>query len=133
MEIVIDTSALLAVVGNEPEKATLITLTKGASLVAPASVHWEVGNALSAMFKRRRTTLHTARQALVAYSRIAIRFVDVPLEQAVELSSELRIYAYDAYIIACAMNRQSPLLSLDKELSANARLLGLNVLTEAAR
>src|ERR1700747_47959 len=53
VEIVIDTSALLAVSGEQPERAALIRLTRGATLVAPASVHWEVGNALSAMFKRK--------------------------------------------------------------------------------
>ena len=128
MEIVVDTSALLAVVANEPEKGLLIRLTRGAALVAPASVHWEVGNAFSAMFKRKATTLPRARQALAAYSRISLRFVDVSLDQAVELSSELRIYAYDAYVIACALNRQSALLSLDSELCARARTLGVNVL-----
>jgi predicted nucleic acid-binding protein len=128
MEIVVDTSALLAVVANEPEKALLVRLTRGAELVAPASVHWEVGNAFSAMFKRKATTLPRARQALAAYHLISLRFVDVPLEQAVELSSELRIYAYDAYVIACALNRQSALLSLDSELCDRARSLGVNVL-----
>ena len=60
MEIVIDTSALLAVVAMEPERAELIRLTRGASLVAPSSVHWEIGNALSAMFKRKAIELDDA-------------------------------------------------------------------------
>lgn len=130
MEIVVDTSALLAVIGNEPEKVGLIRLTRGATLIAPPSVHWEVGNAFSAMFKRKATTLPKARQALAAYGRIPLRFVDVPLEQAMELSSQLRIYAYDAYVIACALNRQSALLSLDRELCTRARTFGINVLSE---
>jgi predicted nucleic acid-binding protein len=128
MDIVIDTSALLAVVGNEPEKPALIRLTAGATLVAPHSVHWEVGNAFSAMFKRKITTLATAQQALAAYHRIAIRFVDVSLEQAVDLSSRLGIYAYDAYLIACAVNQKSVLLSLDGGLCTQAKRVGVQVL-----
>lgn len=64
MEIVIDTSALLAVVAMEPERAELIRLTRGATLVAPSSVHWEIGNALSAMFKRKAIELDDAVKVL---------------------------------------------------------------------
>ena len=77
MPCVIDTSAIIAVLLSEPERAALIRATKGAELVAPASVHWEIGNALSAALKRRRLTLAQAQQALTAYAAIAIRFVDV--------------------------------------------------------
>ena len=43
MSCVIDTSAIIAVLLSEPERAALIRATKGAELVAPASVHWEIG------------------------------------------------------------------------------------------
>jgi len=39
MNIVIDASVIIAVIANEPEKETLIELTKGANLIAPYSVH----------------------------------------------------------------------------------------------
>src|SRR5579863_9678238 len=109
MEIVIDTSALLAVVGEQPEKAALIRLTRGVTLVAPASVHWEVGNALSAMLKRRAIGIAEALALLEAYAAIPIRMADVALKQAVELSAKLNVYAYDAYVIACAINQKAPL------------------------
>ena len=128
MEIVIDTSALLAVVGEQPEKAELIRLTRGAALVAPASVHWEVGNALSAMFKRRAIGLDTALELLDAYAAIPIRLIDMALKQAVELSARLNVYAYDAYVIACAVNQKAPLLTLDRGLIERARDLKLDVL-----
>jgi predicted nucleic acid-binding protein len=128
MELIIDTSALLAVIGLQPERAELIRLTKGATLVAPSSVHWEVGNALSAMFKRKAIELDIALKFLDAYAVIAVRFVDVPLKQAVELSRQLNIYAYDAYIIACAINQRAPILSLDAGLLERARSLKVEVL-----
>jgi hypothetical protein len=56
MDIVVDTSALIAVIANEPEKPTLVELTSGADLIAPGSVHFEIGNAFSAMLRRRRIT-----------------------------------------------------------------------------
>jgi len=128
VEIVIDTSAILAVVAEQPEKAALVRLTRGAILVAPASVHWEVGNALSAMFKRRAIGIKEAFQLLDAYTEIPIRMAEVGLKQAVELSGRLNIYAYDAYVLACAINQRAPLLTLDGGLRERARELKLDVL-----
>jgi predicted nucleic acid-binding protein len=128
MEVIIDTSALLAVVGEQPEKTELIRLTRGAALVAPASVHWEVGNALSAMFKRKTIDLDAALGLLDAYAAIPIRLIDVALKQAVELSARLNVYAYDAYVIACALNQRAPILTLDRGLIGHARELKLDVL-----
>lgn len=128
MEITIDTSALIAVIGNESSKPQIIELTESASLVAPKSVHWEIGNAFSAMFKRRAIELTTAQQALSAYKSIPIKYIDVPLERTLHLSNEFGIYAYDAYLIQCAEQTSSPLLTLDKRLMSTAKKMGLEVL-----
>jgi predicted nucleic acid-binding protein len=128
VEIVIDTSAILAVIAEQPEKSDLVRLTRGATLVAPSSVHWEVGNALSAMFKRRAIALDEALTLLEAYAAIPIRLADLALKQAVELSAKLNVYAYDAYVIACAINQRAPILTLDSGLRARARELKLDVL-----
>jgi predicted nucleic acid-binding protein len=128
MEIVIDTSAILAVVGLEPERAELIRLTKGATLVAPSSVHWEVGIAMSAMFKRRAIELDDALRMVDAYAGIPIRLMEMTLAQAVELSHKLGIYAYDAYVIGCALNQRAPILSLDSVLKERARSLNVEVI-----
>ncbi len=132
MEIVIDTSAILAVIAEQPEKAALVSLTRGAVLVAPASVHWEIGNALSAMFKRKAIGIRDALRLLEAYAAIPIRMAEVGLKQAVDLSAKLDVYAYDAYVLACALNERAPLLTLDRGLRARARELKLDVL-EAGR
>ena len=127
MELVIDTSAIVAVLVNEPQKAAILERIDDAQMVAPRSVHWEIGNAFSAMFKRRRATLRRAKQAIAEYEQLNIRFVDVDLYQAVELSEQLGIYAYDAYVLACALNLRLPILTLDKDLSGAANLLGVRL------
>ncbi len=124
----IDTSAVLAVIGEQPEKADLVKLTRGAILVARASVHWEVGNALSAMFKRKAIGIKEALQLLEAYAAIPIRMAEIGLKQGVELSARLNVYAYDAYLLACAINQRAPLLTLDGGLRDRARELKLEVL-----
>jgi predicted nucleic acid-binding protein len=88
----------------------------------------EIGNALSAMFKRRSIGLDAALELLDAYAAIPIRLIDMALKQAVELSARLNVYAYDAYVIACALNQRAPLLTLDKGLIERARDLKLDVL-----
>ena len=128
VEIVIDTSAILAVIAEQEEKADLVRLTRGATLIAPASLHWEIGNALSAMFKRKAIGLKEAIQLLDAYADIPINIAEVALKQAVELSAELNVYAYDAYMLACAINQRAPLLTLDVGLRERARKLKLDVL-----
>ena len=57
MELVVDTLVIVAVLTSEPEHGVLVERTRGVDLVAPASIHWEVGNAFAAMLKRRRITL----------------------------------------------------------------------------
>ena len=72
MEVVVDTSVIISIIANEPEKSTLIKLTKGADLISPSSVHWEVGNAFSAMLKQHRITLDLAIKAINVYKKIPI-------------------------------------------------------------
>lgn len=127
MAIVIDTSAVVAVLLSEPERPGLIKSTRGADLVAPASFHWEVGNALTAALKRHRVTIPQAQRALNAYAAIPIRFVDVDLALSVEVAAEHGLYAYDAYLIVCALQQRAPLLTLDAALGRAASATGVSL------
>ena len=128
MDVVVDTSAIIAVIANEPERPVILELTAGANLTVPPSIHWEVGNAFSAMFRRRRISLDQAKRAVRSYEQMTFRFIDVDLGQALEISDRLGIYAYDAYVLACALNMRSPLLTLDLRLTDAAPLIGVQVL-----
>jgi predicted nucleic acid-binding protein len=63
MYLVMDTSALLAVLLNEPARRALIRSTEGHDLVGAPTLPWEVGNALVAAFRRRRLSVSQVRQA----------------------------------------------------------------------
>jgi predicted nucleic acid-binding protein len=127
MSLVVDTSVILAVVLNEPTKAALIQLTTGADLIAPLSLHWEIGNALSAMLKRKRITEVEAQQALVEYQKIPIRFLDVPLDTTLQIVAQHLIYAYDAYFLVCARNQSCALLTLDGGLRTVAHVAHISL------
>jgi predicted nucleic acid-binding protein len=128
MKIVIDTSVLIAIIAGEPEKQKLVSLTRGADLLAPASVHWEIGNALAAMLKRKRITPDDVTVALEAYSKIPIRFIDIDLAASLQVSAEQDLYAYDAYVIVCARDNRCSLISLDNALCQAAKKVHVNIL-----
>jgi predicted nucleic acid-binding protein len=127
MTLVVDASILLAVLMSEPERAKIIELTKGVDLIAPASVHWEIGNALSSMLKRGRMTLVQAESLLKNYEKIPIRFVEVSLHESIRISADRKIYAYDAFLIACARDQRCRLISLDKALLQASKDSGIQV------
>jgi len=128
LNIVVDTSVIIAVITNEPQKDRLVRLTKGTNLIAPPSVHWEIGNAFSAMLKRGRLTLHQTLKAIEVYHKIPIRYAEVELEDTLRIAAEHNIYSYDAYLLRCATKYNAPLISLDNNLVRIAKEMKLTVI-----
>ena len=128
MDIVIDTSALLAVIVNEPERGRVIELTTGHSLIGPGSIPWEVGNAFSAMLKRGQVTPERAARGVCVFDEIPIRYLRVDIAKAVAIAYRTRLYAYDAYFLECALRYGAPLLTLDRKLFEAARNQNVQVL-----
>jgi len=126
--ILIDTSAIIAVIANEPEKGRLIELVGGCSLIAPKSVYWEIGNAFSAMLKRKRVTLEQIERALDVFNEIPVRYLDVDLRESVVIAERHGIYAYDAYLLASAIRYKAPLLTLDRQMARMATEMCIDVL-----
>jgi len=127
VELVVDTSALLAVLLGEPERPALIARTEGAVLLAPGSVPWEVGNALIAGFRRKRLNAGQVGDAWAFFERIPLRLLPIAVAKALELAEQIGLYAYDAYILEAVRTRRVPLLTTDKRLRAAAAGLGLEV------
>lgn len=127
MDLVVDTSALLAVLLEEPERDVLIRLTAGATVCTPPSVPWEIGNALSALVRRRRLTRAQARRVVRSFEAIPVEVVGIDLERAVDLAAANALYAYDAYLLEAARVRGAPLVTLDRPLRAAAERIGLSV------
>ena len=126
--IVIDTSAILAVLLDEPEKQAVVEATMGSVVCAPASLRWGVGNAATAGVKRRRLTTERARQLVTDFEQVTIRELAIDILRAVDLGLELGIYAYDAYILEAARSSGFPLLALDGPIRRNAKKLGLSLI-----
>lgn len=128
MDLTIDTSAIVAVLLNESTKGAIVEATSDAELVAPYSLHWEVGNALSALIRRGRIDGSEAEVALRSYGEIPVQFVDVPLTDSLRLATQHGHYAYDAYMLECARRYNTSLLTLDRALRRTADSVGIDLL-----
>ncbi len=126
--IAIDTSAILAVLLNEPSRSALIAATEGCSLIAAPSLPWEVGNALIAGVRRHRLTGAVVLEAWASYRRVAVRLAELDVAKALELAVALGVYAYDAYVMEAARSTRAPLLTLDAALARAARSIGVEVM-----
>ena len=128
MDLTIAASAVMAVILNEPSKPNLLEATRGAELISAPSLPWEIGNALSALFKRRRIDLAQAELALQSFREIPVRLPPLEIESSVVLAERHDVYAYDAYVIECARRYKTPLLSLDRRQCEVARSEGIATL-----
>jgi len=125
MNIVIDTSALLTVILGEPERDAVVAATRSHALIGPGSIPWEIGNAFSAMFKRNRIDLESAREGLEIFQSIPIRYIPTDFLNTLELVEETDMYAYDGYILDCAVRMNAPVLTLDKKLGRTCQGKGI--------
>jgi predicted nucleic acid-binding protein len=125
--LVMDTSAVLAVLLNEPARPALINATQGYDLVGAPTLPWEVGNALVAGFRRSRLSPSQVRQAWAGYQAVPVRLTEIAAERALEIALETGLYAYDAYVLETARAERLPLLTLDRALEQAAHRLGLRI------
>lgn len=128
MDIVADTNIFLAVCLNEEAKDRVTRLSRDASIIAPAILPYEIGNALSAMIKRSKITTEEALKVENATSLIPVRLVDIDIHASLIIAAERDIYAYDAYFLQCARSHGFPLLTLDKRMKQAADKLGIQLL-----
>ena len=128
MNIVADTNIFLAVSLNEAERARIVDLTNEASIFAPEVLPYEIGNALSAMVKRKKLTKPEALEAENVTNLIPVRLVGVDIHEALKIAIDKNIYAYDAYFLQCAKAYSLPLLTLDKRMKQVAEQIGIQLL-----
>ena len=130
MNILIDASALMAVLIEEPEKEYIVSATKDYELIAPSILPHEIGNALTRL--KRRQVLND-KQIILVYNeflKIPLRFLEIDIINALELACRYSIYAYDAYYLEMANRYNLPLLTLDKPMKKIALDLNLRILEE---
>lgn len=125
--MVADTNTFLAVAMDEPQKPSLIHTTKGHNLVAPAVLPYEIGNALSALVRRKVVMARQIPTIWDAIDAVPVELAMIDVRAATVLAGRLGIYAYDAYFLQCALEARIPLLTLDAGMKRTAMTLKIPV------
>ena len=128
MKIVADTNTFIAVALEEPEKRKIIQFTVGKELVAPEVLPFEVGNALTAMVKKRVLDPNEVISVWDAVQTIPVELHRIDIQAALGLAVQFNIDAYDVYFIECAVSLRCPILTLDHRMKMVARDVGIRIL-----
>jgi predicted nucleic acid-binding protein len=128
MKIISDTNTFIAVALNEPEKDRIIRLTEGHDLIAPDVLPFEIGNALTAMMKKKVLKEEEVTSAWEVVQQIPVDLRHTNIKSALKIAIKFNIYAYDAYFLECADSLRSPMLTLDLGMKRIARKLGITIL-----
>lgn len=128
MKIVADTNTFLAVALNEPERDRIIRLSEGHEVIAPDVLPFEIGNALTAMMKKKVLRREEVIAAWEVVQRIPVDLRPTDIPAALRIAIQCNLYAYDAYFLICAENLRGPLLTLDLGMQRVAREMGIPLL-----
>ncbi|MDR0811270.1 MAG: type II toxin-antitoxin system VapC family toxin [Paludibacter sp.] len=128
MKIIADTNVYLAVILNESEKQSIINHTKNAELVSSKVLPYEIGNALSAMYKRKRLSKEQILISFENFNNVEYYLETVDMVNALNIACAFNIYAYDAYYLELAIRLKLPLLTLDNKMKEVAQALNITLL-----
>jgi predicted nucleic acid-binding protein len=136
--IVVDASAMLAILLDEQSGAALVDVLQGHdSLLAPWLLPYEVANGLIVAERGGRRTEAFRQAALSALLECPWSFDGHAradrLGQCLALAAKHGLSSYDAAYLELALRHQCALLTLDAPLARAARAAGVAVLPKLAR
>jgi predicted nucleic acid-binding protein len=131
MEILLDASAIIAVIADEPESDIVINCTKNAILVSPYMVTSEIANSLTKMMKKGIINNKEKMIDLIKiFQKIPIKVTEINLEKSIEIAWDYKIYAYDAFYLETAKRLNLPLLTFDNKMRKIGKEIGITILGE---
>ena len=128
MEILLDASAIMAVIIKEPERELVIQVTKDSIMVSPSIISYEIANALTKMVKRKIIEKDRMLNAFNFFQKIPMKTTEIDIKKALEIAGDYRIYAYDAFYLELARRLNLPLLTFDGNMTRVGKELGLEIL-----
>ena len=128
MEILLDASAIMAVIVKEPERDLVIKLTKETVIVSPNMVSYEIANALTKMMKKKVIEKERMINAYNYFKKIPVKTIKIDMKKALEIAWEYNIYAYDACYLESGKRLGLPLLTFDSNMARIGKELGIKIL-----
>jgi predicted nucleic acid-binding protein len=120
MAVVVDASAVGAIMFGEPEGETLTAHLEGETLLAPRLLDYELVNLALKKARKHPTSLPAIVVSLRGALKLPISRVDVPGFDVFRLAAETGLTAYDASYLWLARLRDAELVTLDRNLARAA-------------
>jgi predicted nucleic acid-binding protein len=117
MAVVVDASAIGAIMFEEPEGATLAAHLDGQTLLAPTLIDLELSNLAVKKARKSPDQVPPIFLSLQAALALPISRIAVPGAEAFALAAETGLTAYDASYLWLARSRDAELVTLDSELA----------------
>jgi len=127
MNILLDASAIMAIILNETNRDTVIMLTRNTTLLSAEVISFEVGNALVNLYRKQKIAENELLEAYRNFTLIPIRNIKIDIEKALEIACINKIYAYDAYYLEIASRLKIPLITFDETMKRVAFNLKIDV------
>jgi predicted nucleic acid-binding protein len=118
--VVVDASAVAAVVFQEPEAPSLLASLRDDDWCAPAILHYELTNIARTKSRSRPMDAPVFRRALVLGLSYSIRIETVDFDAVFGIASATGLSAYDASYLWLSRHFGVRLVTLDKKLAAHA-------------
>ena len=116
MHVVVDASAIGAVMFGEPEGPTITAHLEGETLLAPSLIDYELTSLALKKVRRRPDTAGQVMVSLVAALQLPISRIAVPGVEVFALAVETGLTTYDASYLWLSRARDVELVTLDKKL-----------------
>ena len=115
---VVDASALGALLFGEPDGPAVAERLRGASLIAPALLPFEVANVCVKKMRRHADQRDALLAAFGMLVRMEVGVIEVDQGEAILLAERSELTAYDASYLWLARRMGAELVTLDRQLAA---------------
>jgi predicted nucleic acid-binding protein len=123
MILVVDASAIAAVIYGEPEGSTIRAHVRGSTMIAPHLIDYELANVGLKKIRRAPEVAAQVLAMLDGLDVLAIRRLPAKTTEVAALAVKAGISAYDASYLWLAMTNDCELVTLDARLArVNAQL-----------
>ena len=114
---VVDASAIVALLFDEPSQSAVVRRLSGAALFAPALLEFEVGSACLKKIRARPAERDALIEACSLFRRLWIALCEIDIADAIVLAERTRLSLYDACYLWLSRALRAELVTLDLQLA----------------
>jgi predicted nucleic acid-binding protein len=117
---VVDSSAVAAILFDEPELGAVQALLRGSQVIAPSLLTYELANVCRTKCRQHPAERDSLVAGLALLPTFGILQVEVDTQAVLALALETRLTFYDASYLWLSRSRGAELVTLDKALARAA-------------